>query len=205
MRVKTERKRSELVAAATEVFLEQGYERTQMSHVSDRAKCSKGTLYSYFVSKEALFYEVVMDATSQDVGSAFAGLDASAGWNDELFLRFGVSTLQAAYSPRFQALRRLVFSTPAQSALGRTVYETAVRPYLLRTAEFLASAMAAGYLRSGDPEVAASHLSSLLESELLLKFLLHALEDTGPEVLEAAARRAITAFLAAYRPSRRGG
>jgi hypothetical protein len=66
------------------------------------------------------------------------------------------------------------------------------------TTQFLASAMERGQLRRDDPEVAAAHLCGLLESELLLKFLLHALDNVPPTQLESIARRAMRAFVAAY-------
>jgi AcrR family transcriptional regulator len=44
----------ELVEAATQVFLEQGYRRTQMADVAARLGVAKGTLYLYVESKEAL-------------------------------------------------------------------------------------------------------------------------------------------------------
>jgi AcrR family transcriptional regulator len=45
----------EIVAAATAVFIAQGYRRTQMQDVADRLGLAKGTLYLYVESKEALF------------------------------------------------------------------------------------------------------------------------------------------------------
>ncbi len=44
----------DLVEAATAVFLEQGYRRTQMADVAERLGVAKGTLYLYVESKEAL-------------------------------------------------------------------------------------------------------------------------------------------------------
>jgi AcrR family transcriptional regulator len=44
-----------LVEAATRVFVEQGYRRTQMADVADALGVAKGTLYLYVESKEALF------------------------------------------------------------------------------------------------------------------------------------------------------
>ena len=198
MRTKTEQKRLQLLSAATEVFFEQGYERTLMSHVSERAKCSKGTLYSYFESKEELYYEVIIAATAQETGGVLEQLDASAECIENLLFAFGVRLLQTVYSSRFQALRRLVFSTPADSKLGATIYARTVKPYMDLTTQFLASAMERGQLRRDDPEVAAAHLCGLLESELLLKFLLHALDNVPPTQLESIARRAMKAFVAAY-------
>ncbi len=45
----------QLVARATDVFIEQGYRRTQMADVADAMGVAKGTLYLYVQSKEALF------------------------------------------------------------------------------------------------------------------------------------------------------
>jgi AcrR family transcriptional regulator len=45
----------ELVRCATEVFIAQGYRRTQMADVADALGVAKGTIYLYVESKEALF------------------------------------------------------------------------------------------------------------------------------------------------------
>jgi AcrR family transcriptional regulator len=45
----------QLVDAATRVFIEQGYARTQMADVAAALGVAKGTLYLYVESKEALF------------------------------------------------------------------------------------------------------------------------------------------------------
>ena len=45
----------QLIARATDVFIEQGYRRTQMADVADAMGVAKGTLYLYVESKEALF------------------------------------------------------------------------------------------------------------------------------------------------------
>ena len=51
-----------LVDAATQVFIEQGYRRTQMGDVADALGVAKGTVYLYVESKEALFDLVVRAA-----------------------------------------------------------------------------------------------------------------------------------------------
>jgi AcrR family transcriptional regulator len=56
----------DLIEAATSVFLEQGYRRTQMADVAARMGVAKGTLYLYVESKEALFDAVVRHADRQE-------------------------------------------------------------------------------------------------------------------------------------------
>jgi AcrR family transcriptional regulator len=52
---------SELTAAALELFVERGFAATRLEDIAARAGVSKGTLYLYFDSKEALFKAVVRE------------------------------------------------------------------------------------------------------------------------------------------------
>src|SRR5262245_1124338 len=51
-----------LIEAATAVFLEQGYRRTQIADVAERMGVAKGSIYTYVESKEALFDSVLRHA-----------------------------------------------------------------------------------------------------------------------------------------------
>src|SRR5690349_22013716 len=51
----------EIVAAALEVFVERGFAATKLDDVARRAGVTKGTVYLYFESKEALFKAVVRE------------------------------------------------------------------------------------------------------------------------------------------------
>ncbi len=52
---------AELMAAALELFVEKGFAGTRLDDVAARAGVSKGTLYLYFDSKEALFKAVIQE------------------------------------------------------------------------------------------------------------------------------------------------
>lgn len=51
----------ELLAAALALFVERGYAATRLDDVAARAGVSKGTLYLYYASKEALFKAVIQE------------------------------------------------------------------------------------------------------------------------------------------------
>lgn len=53
---------AELAAAALSLFIEKGFAATRLDDVARRAGVSKGTLYLYFDSKEALFRTVIEDS-----------------------------------------------------------------------------------------------------------------------------------------------
>jgi len=60
--------------------------------------------------------------------------------------------------------------------------------------------MKRGILRTADPKIAAMHLLSLLESELLQRVLLGMIDQVKPEILNGAVRRAVDVFLSGYGP-----
>ncbi len=73
---------SELMAAALGLFVEKGFAATRLEDVAARAGVSKGTLYLYFASKEALFKAAIQEGivpvvveseaiAAQHEGSAF--------------------------------------------------------------------------------------------------------------------------------------
>jgi AcrR family transcriptional regulator len=78
---------SELTAAALELFAEKGYAATRLDDVAARAGVSKGTLYLYFDSKEALFKAVVEEGIVPALAAAEQQLSGYDGSSAEL-LRF---------------------------------------------------------------------------------------------------------------------
>lgn len=60
------RTRGALVAAACKVFERRGYLETRLSDITKAAKCSSGTFYIYFASKEEIF-AAVLDLAQEDM------------------------------------------------------------------------------------------------------------------------------------------
>lgn len=60
-RRRKEARPSELTSAALALFVEKGFAATRLEDVAARAGVSKGTLYLYFDSKEALFKAVIQE------------------------------------------------------------------------------------------------------------------------------------------------
>ncbi|MEU6736764.1 TetR/AcrR family transcriptional regulator [Streptomyces physcomitrii] len=67
-----------LLAAATRLFAEQGYDRTSVQEIVEAAGVTKGALYHYFGSKEDLLHEVYARVLrlQQERLNAYAGADA---------------------------------------------------------------------------------------------------------------------------------
>jgi len=197
-RTKRAARRRAILAAASQVFLECGFERASMSMICDRLGVSKATLYHYFTSKEELFYEIVAASTDADFESVRHALVPPDGDMAESLCRLGEALLHFLYSPPVMAHRRLFIAESGRTEMGSIVYERAVRRIQHRISDFLRSAMRRGTLKLADPGRAAMHLCGLLESELIYPYLYRQPVDTGPDAITAMTERAVAVFLAAY-------
>lgn len=52
-------RRSEILAAARNIFAEKGLHETTLDEIAEKAELAKGTLYGYFENKEDLFFSVL--------------------------------------------------------------------------------------------------------------------------------------------------
>jgi hypothetical protein len=113
-------------------------------------------------------------------------------------VRFWQKFLTVLYSPEAIAIRHLTIAESRRSDTGKLSFESAVVPLEKQVAEFLKKAMKRGQLRTADAKIAAIHLLSLLESELLQRVLLGVLESVKPEVISGTVRRAVEVFMSGY-------
>lgn len=63
LQIKDSKKRN-IVEAAIKVFAKNGYEKTTMEEVAEKAKIAKGTVFYYFKSKEQLFFIIIREGFS---------------------------------------------------------------------------------------------------------------------------------------------
>jgi AcrR family transcriptional regulator len=64
-KIVAEFRRSEILAAATKIFGNKGFEATRMEEIAKAAQIAKGTLYLYFPSKDAIYSATVRQALSE--------------------------------------------------------------------------------------------------------------------------------------------
>lgn len=90
---------AELIAAAFDLFVERGFAATRMEDIAARAGVSKGTIFLYFESKQALLRAVVEDAVLPhlDAGEAMV---AEGGGPPEILLRQLLRRIATALSDR---------------------------------------------------------------------------------------------------------
>lgn len=77
MSERRQRRAGEILAAARDVFLEKGFERTAVSEIASRVGIVEGSVFSYFATKRDLLHEVLRELYEpliKDVGDGYARL-----------------------------------------------------------------------------------------------------------------------------------
>ncbi len=200
MRVKTDARRSAIVAAAWAEFREQGFERATMAGINARAGGSRATLYGYFASKDELFSAALEHGLKEPSGEAFRQLAGPGPLTDRL-LNFARAHMESRLSPDMIAIDRILVAEAGRSAVYEAVRQ---KSFLKRRmiADLLEPEMAAGRLRDADPIRAAIHLLALVEADLLDRHL-HGDRTITPDMIEEQIHLGIEAFLRAYAPDGR--
>lgn len=91
---------AELIAAAFDLFVERGFAATRMEDIAARAGVSKGTVFLYFESKQALLRAVVEDAVLPHLNAGEAMVEEGAGESPGMLLRQLLQRFAAALSDR---------------------------------------------------------------------------------------------------------
>ena len=193
--MKTEDRRQSIIEIAIKAFREVGFERTTMALISERLGGSKGTIYSYFRSKEELF-ETAMTAASEGPGDRIMSLlkPQSADLRKTLEV-FALAYLNFILGKDVLAIKRTAIADGYGSALGPHLFDKGPWRAVTRLKEFFEQEMATGRLRSTSGLIAALHFKGVVESG----FLEEALYGAKP-IMErkVSVRDAVDTFLRAY-------
>lgn len=166
MRVKTDKKRNEIIAIAVALFLEYGYGAVSMATIAAAVGGSKGTLYGYFSSKEELFAAVVVKAGEQRWAELVAfpeHLETIEAKLRELGRRY----MHFLLSEEIMSINRLVIGEACRfPELGRIFYDNGPKSVIGVIAATLGDAMAAGELARCEPAVEAWRFKALCEAHL---------------------------------------
>jgi len=146
---------SEILAAALETFVEHGYAATKLEDVAKRAGVTKGTLYIYFESKEALFKAVVLENVVPILATA-EQLAGDRAADPELLLRRLVTVWWEAMGPSgLGGLPKLVISEATNfPELAQFWYDEVVRRGRQIFAQVLRRGMEQGAFRTVDVDLA---------------------------------------------------
>jgi len=198
MRVKTEAKREAILAAASDVFLEAGFEGASMAEIAARIGGSKGTLYGYFSSKEELFVAAMHEEASKQIEPVLSALNNEVENLQDTLQTFGEKILDFLCSPSSIQTRRAVIAESGRTNIGKHFHEIGPKVGMQKMAEFLHRQMKLGRLKKSDPLLASIQFAALIECETVLPLMLGVQERLSKSQIKLAVERALNTFFAAY-------
>ena len=203
---RSDRKRNLLLLAATEIFLDKGYDGTSMDDVAAKAAVSKPTVYRFFSDKERLFAEIVRATTGEIDELVRLVVETMA---EQTSVESGLLVLARRFisslmQPRILRLRRLVMANAERfPEVGRSWYEQGFERVLATLANSFQSLAGRKLLHVEDPLVAAHHFVGMLLWIPINKAMFTGDYHSTPDQLEGLAVAAVRAFLAGYGPTHR--
>ncbi len=151
------RTRQKILEAAEDVFAEFGWQEASIVKITERAGVAQGSFYRYFVSKQAVFDQLVADlnrrvrrAMSEGAARGTTAAEAER-LGFEAFFRY-----TAEHPALYRVIRQAEFASPAAF---RRHYDRIAQGYIAT----LTSAMEAGEMIEADPELLAYALMGIGE------------------------------------------
>ncbi|MEU2320720.1 TetR/AcrR family transcriptional regulator [Streptomyces althioticus] len=197
-----QRKREAIITAATELFLDRGYDGTSLARIAEAAGVSKSTLFKQFPTKAALFEAIVAESWQRDADD-----DAARPRTGDL--RSGLTAIGRRYAdlvgrPGMAALFRIVIAElPRFPELGRMQFQLGKLPYFTSVQQYLEAEHEAGNAEVPDAESAANQFLGMIANYVLWPRML--LTDWNPAAsdINDAVDEAVRTMLARYAPDRR--
>ncbi len=190
-------KRRQIMDGARSVFLATGFDGASMNDIARAAGVSKGTLYSYFGSKDELF-DAIIRAEFAQAAERWCTFRREGDVRDML-IDFGVRLIARMAEPNVLALARVVVAaTEKFPKIGVAFYQAGPLFGATRLAGELAALEKTGVLKVPDPERAAWQFVDLCQSYVYKRILFGVVDRITPEEIEAAVVAGVDVFLKAY-------
>lgn len=158
------------MAAAADVFAEKGFAASKLTDIAARAGVTKGTLYLYYETKEALFEAVVKSFASATVTDLQMFIESFEGSFADLVQKFPEIAIQKIGESRIPSVAKMVIGESRNFPdLARVWRSEVFLPLLTALAERIRTAQNAGEAAPGPPEIHALSISSPIILALLAR------------------------------------
>ena len=195
-------KRRQILDGARTVFLSSGFDAASMNEIARAAGVSKGTLYVYFDSKEALF-EVLVRQDKRAQAEQTCRFDIDNHDVRATLTNLGFRLVSRMLEPALVAqLRTVVAASSKFPRIGQAYYEAGPQYGNERLTAYLRKQSEAGHVAIDDVELAAHHFGDLCKSKYLLRAIFCMEGRPTDAELKVHIGKAVDVFLRAYAPAR---
>jgi AcrR family transcriptional regulator len=195
---------SRILDAASELFLELGFDRTSTADIAKRAKVSKRELYTHFADKRAIL-SAAITGLQNSMGSEMDMEWGAAGDLRSVLRHAGTVIFNFIASKKFRNVFRIVAAESFHDPLAaRKFYLLGPGAGRQQTAKFVERQMKSGNLRKAEPLQAADDFLDMVITARFMTAI--ALGRTDPTIKASRhVAHAVDVFLAYYAPRKSQG
>ncbi len=194
-------KRRQILAGASRVFMDLGFDGASMGEIARAAGVSKGTLYVYFADKSRLFEAIVEEEALEQRKVAYnfdPARDVATTLRD-----FGQTYIQMlCRAGKGSALRTVMAIAERMPDVGRRFYHEVIEALINGLATYLKAHVGPDDLAIEDCQHAAAQFIQLCQASLFLPFIFQAAPPPSKERIAEVVEHATRMFLAMYRAKR---
>ena len=172
----------EILAAALEQFVERGYAATKLEDVARRAGITKGAMYRYYDSKEALFKAMVLEMVVPHVEHFEREVSSSSASARDLLTAFAHGWVERVYSSPVSGLAKLMVAEASNFPDLASFYHEEV---IARSARALTRLLERGVQRGEFRPLDMQSAVVILRAPLILMAIWkHSLLRCDPKILD---------------------
>lgn len=191
-------KARQILGGARKAFLADGFDGASMNDIARVAGVSKGTIYAYFPSKEALF-EALVREDRRVQAEQLGAYDVHDTPVETALRRMGVELMKIMLEPAHVAQARTVIAAASKfPTIGRVFYEAGPQFGQERLAAWLRREADKGALRIEDFDAAAVQFLNLVQGPHFRQMLFAGARTPALAEIERTVDGAVGMFLAAY-------
>ncbi len=192
-------KKRQILEGARQVFLENGFDGASMDEIARIAGVSKGTLYTYFNNKAALFEHLIWQDRS-GLAEQCVQLDPDNPDIRGELIALGLNLVERIMSPHNIALTRVGIAATAKFPdIGRILYDAGPERGITRLSAYLEELSRRGKLRVEDPRLAAMQALALAKISTLKPMLYGGGERPDAGEVMRAVSSGVDMFLNTYK------
>ena len=185
----------QIVEAAREVFLEDGFSDASMDMIVRKAGVSKRTLYNYYASKEEIFIDVMQKQLGMLYENFATDRKKSGDLADQL-QQIGIDMLRIANSPHTLALFRVTAAEAHRfPTLARQFFEQCFERVIDGIATILDREIRDSGLRVADTKQAGEYFLDLLFGTAYHRVVFGTIPPMNDTAIKARTQRALRYFL----------
>jgi AcrR family transcriptional regulator len=179
-RRRAEERPDEVLDAALDLFIERGFASTRVEDIAARAGLSKGAVYLYFPSKEAVLEGIVRRAMVPIASTAMEMVQSYAGDPRTIITLVMKSISKRLTEPRTIAIPKLMMREMINFPDFAKMYREEVLDRVIpMITGLLRTGIAEGYLRPVDPELTIRSIIGPIMLHVLLDEVFNIRPDDG--------------------------